>query len=392
MEKLIIEEIKGKEQLRKFVQFQLDLYKGVEYYVPPMISSELDGLDPEKNPAFEFCETVYYIARRGSQWVGRIAGIINRVSNQKVGQENCRFCYFDFVDDLEVSRALLEAVKKWGREKKMTHVVGPLGLTDLDYEGALVVGFDQLATSIEIYNFPYYLKHFEALGLMPEAYWDGFHMTTPDNVPEKHLRVAEIVSKRYNLRVLKFDNAKQIVEHYGKKIFHLYNESYSVLYGFTPLTEKQIDYYIALYLPQVRLELIRLVVDREDNLLAFGIAIPSLSKAQQKAKGRMFPIGWYYMAKTMYLTRTSWLGKLIHGGTDTVDLMLMGVRPDWQGKGINAMIFTELITQFIKDGYKYVESNNELETNHKIQNMWGDFERVKNKRRCTFITSCEGQL
>lgn len=384
---LIIEEISGRHQLRRFVQFSMDLYRGVDAYVPPMISSELDSLDPEKNPAFEFCQTVYYIARRGQTWVGRIAGIINHVSNERNNRRDCRFCYCDFVDDLEVSRALFDAVAQWGRSQGMTQLVGPLGLTDIDYEGALIEGFDELATNVEIYNFPYYIDHYRAYGMTPEAYWNGYHLLTPTTVPEKHRRVAELVRQRYGLRALCIRNTKTLVNQYGQKIFKLYNESYSTLYGFTPISQRQIDYYIQLYLPQVRTDLIRLVVDQEDNLLAFGISIPSLSRAQKKARGRMFPLGWFYMAKTMYLTRTSLLGRLLKGGTDTVDLLLMGVRPDWQGKGINSLIFTELIEQFNRNGYTHVETNNELETNHKIQNLWSEFDCRKHKRRCTFKLS-----
>ena len=391
MHSVTIEQISGRKALRRFVEFQMELYKGVDAYVPPMIQAEIDCLDPVKNPAFEHCEAVFFMASRGGKTVGRIAGVINRLSNEKVGRKQCRFCYCDFIDDREVSRCLLDTVAEWGRSRGMTELVGPLGLTDLDAEGCLLMGFDQLATSVEIYNYPYYPNHFEAYGMKPEAYWNEYHMTMPDVpadqdvVPEKHRRIAEIARQRYGLKVLKFTDAKTIVNQYGRRLFQLYNESYAPLYGFTPLTDRQIDYYIDLYLPQVRLDLIRLIVDADDNLIAFGIACPSLSKAQQKAKGRMWPFGWFYLARTMYMTRNSFWGRLLGGGTDTCDLLLVGIRPDMQGKGINALLFTDLMPQFRANGYTYVESNNELETNHKVMNMWNGFTHVLNKRRCTFI-------
>jgi len=386
-----VKQIQGRAALRKFVQFQIDLYRGVDSFVPPMIEAEVDCLEPNKNPAFEFCQAAFFVAVRDGKWVGRIAAIINNRSNEQVGRRQCRFCYCDFIDDMAVSRALLDRAAQWGRERGMDVLVGPLGLTDLDAEGCLVEGFDQLATSVEIYNYPYYARHFEAYGMQPEAYWNGYHMTMPDVpadqdvVPEKHRRIAEIARQRYGLQVLKFTDSKLLVSKYGRRLFQLYNEAYAPIYGFTPLTDGQIDYYIGLYLPQVRLDLIRLIVDAQDNLIAFGIAIPSLSRAQQRAKGKMLPFGWFHMARAMYLTRGSKLGNFFGGTTDTCDLLLVGIRPDMQGKGINALLFADLMPQFRANGYKYVETNNELETNHKVQNMWNGFTHVLNKRRCTFM-------
>lgn len=266
----------------------------------------------------------------------------------------------------------------------MVSMVGPLGMTDMDTEGCLVEGFEHLATFISGYNFDYYQRHFEAYGLQKDATWNEYRMPVPEAVPAKHQRVAEVVRQRYGLRALKFTDAKVLVARYGHRLFDLLNQAYAPLYGVSELTEKQIDYYIDLYLPQLRLDLIRLVVDQDDNLLAFGIACPSLSRAQQKAQGRMLPFGWWHLARTMYLTRNSLLGRLLRGGTDTVDLMLIAVRPDLQGKGINSLLFTELIPQFIANGYKYVESTHELETNVKVQNLWGEFHPVRHKRFHTF--------
>ncbi len=382
---IAIEEIKGRKALKQFVLFQAQLYKGVEAFVPPLISAELDGIDPAKNPAFDFCETAFYLAYQDGRIVGRAAGIVNHHSNERLNKKQCRFCYLDFIDDMRVSHALLDKVAGWGRSKGMNELVGPLGLTDLDYEGCLIEGFDQLSTSVDLYNYPYYAKHFEAYGMKPEAYWKEYLIYMCDDVPEKYKRVAEIVKQRYGLKVLKFTSKKKLLRNYGRRVMELYNVAYSEIYGFTPLTDKQITYYINLFLPQIPLDLIRVVVDQEDNLLAFGVCCPSLSRALQKAKGKMWPFGWFYLARTMYLTPNTFWGRLLHGGTDTCNLLLVAVRPDMQGKGVNALIFSELIQQFIANGYKFVESNNELETNHKVTNLWNVFNTEVKKRRCTFI-------
>lgn len=381
--------VEGRKALRRFVQFQQELYRGCTCFVPPMFDSELETFDPQKNPAYECCKVLLLMAMRGEEVVGRIAGIINQRYNQQHGERQCRFGWCDFVDDPEVSRALLQAVEEWGRGKGMDTLVGPLGMTDMDFEGCMVEGFDQLATFIGGYHYPYYRNHYEAFGMERDAVWNEYRMLVPTQVPEKHRRVAELVQKRYGLRALKITDAKVIVPRYGHRIFALLNEAYAPLYGVSELSERQIDYYINVFLPQIRLDLIRLIVDQQDNLIAFGIACPSLSEAQQKAHGRMLPLGWWHLARTMYLTRNSLLGRLLHGGTDTVDLMLIAVRPDMQGKGVNALLFTELIPQFIANGYKYVESTHELADNNKVQNLWSEFNPKRHKRYFTFKKSIQ---
>lgn len=363
-----------RKSLKKFVQFTMKLYRGNAFYVPPMLESEIDILDETVNPAFEFCESVYFMAFREGKPVGRIAGFINRHANEKFQEGQCRFGFVDFVDDREVSSALLDAVRAWGAQRGMSVLMGPMGMTDLDYEGCLIEGFDQLPTSMTIYNFPYYRKHFEAYGLEPDIFANEYRMRVPVEVPEKYVRISEIVSKRLGLQVFQDTDAKHIVKHWGHKIFHLLNEAYAPLYGFTELTPKQIDYYIHLWLPQVRLDLVQLVADKQGELIAFGICCPSLSVAQQKAKGKMWPWGWFHLAKAMY-----W-----KGGTDTFDLLLVAVRPDYQGKGVNALLFPEMIRVAIQSGFKWAESNPELETNARVQEMWKDFNPVRHKRRCIF--------
>ena len=368
---------KTRAELKRFSRFALDLYRGNDCYVPPIVESEVDLFDAEKNPSLDFCEAICYLAYRDDKIVGRIAGILNPHVNEKSHQKRVRFGYCDFIDDKEVSRTLLDAVKAWGKERGMTEMVGPMGFTDLDMEGCLIEGFDQLCTAIAIYNNAYYREHFEAYGMQPEAYWSEYRMAMIDGVPERYQRMNELIKKKLGLTVIKPINSKKLVEEWGKPVFNLYNECYAPLYGTAELTPRQIDYYINFFLPQVRLDHIRLILDAEGKLAAFGVANPSLSRALQKAKGSLWPFGFIPLLKTLFLRRQ----------TDTCELYLVGIRPDLQGKGLNALLFAELIPEFIKCGYKWVETTNELEDNMKVQNMWVGFDPKRVKRRCTFVTN-----
>lgn len=373
-EELRLIEVHGRKGLRRFVRFAIRLYRANECYVPPLVDAEVDSLDARCNPAFDFCEAAYWMALRGGREVGRIAAFVNRRFNAKYGVRECRFCFIDFVDDEAVSRALLDAARRWGQARGMTTLVGPLGLTDLDYEGCLIEGFDWPATIATIYNYPYYVRHFEAYGMRRDAVWNEYRMRIPDAVPERYQRIARLAADRYGLRVFTERNARVMVRRWGRKIFELLNCCYAPLYGFTELTDRQIDYYIRLYLPHIRLDCIRLVADAEDRLVAFGITCPSLSRAQQRAGGSLWPLGWWHMLRALH-TR---------GGTDTWDLYLVGVHPDFQGKGVNALLFAELIPQARRNGYVWCESNPELETNLRVQSQWQYFERTLHKRRATF--------
>lgn len=385
---LELKEIQKKNgELRKFVQFAIDLYKDNPYYVPPMIDSEVEILLPGRNPAFDFCESIYFMAYRDGKPVGRIAGIINHRFNELSNRRQLRFGFIDFVDDREVSQQLLDAVSNWGKQREMTEFVGPLGFCDMDYEGALIEGFDLQATIIEIYNHAYYIEHFKAYGLMQDAVWNEYRIAIPTEVPAKHKRIAELSLQRLGLHVVRSTSAKYIVPRYGRQIFRLLNQAYAHLYNYCPLTEEQITYYINMWLPQVRLSLIRLIVDKDDNLVGFGLTCPSLSDAQQKARGRWFPFGWFYLARDMYMPSGKaapwWLPKWLQG-TDTLDLLLVAVRPDLQGFGINAAFFNDLIPEANRNGYIHCESGPELDDNHQVQNQWHYFERKVHKRRATF--------
>ena len=361
-----------KANLKKFTQFQIDLYDGNPYYVPPLVSDDVATLLPEANPAFDFCEAAYFMAYRDGKPGGRIAAMINRQVNEKSGSKDARFGFIDFIDDPEVSAALLKAAEDWGRKKGMTKIIGPLGFTDLDHEGMLVNGFEELSTMATIYNYPYYPEHMEKHGYKKESDWLEFLMEVPDEIPEKYNRIAEIVKKKFGLRVLKYTNRKRIKMEYGHALFHLINDAYKDLYQYSMLTERQIDHYIDVYLNLLNLDLVTLIVDTNGKLVGVGISMPSMSRALQKSKGKMLPFGWYHLLKGL------------KGKNDRVDLLLVAVHPDYQNKGVNALLFQDLIPYYIKNGYKYAESNPEMESNAKVQSQWEYFTTRQHRRRRSF--------
>lgn len=358
--------------LKKFVNFEIDLYKDNAWYVPPLVFDDINTLSPEKNPAYDFTDAAFFMAYRDGRPVGRVVGIINRRLNEMHNQKNARFGWLAFEDDPEVSSALMAAVEEWARKSGMNKMIGPLGFTDLDREGLLVEGFEELSTMATNYNFPYYADHIEKIGYRKESDWVEFLMTVPEAIPEKYDRIAEIVKKKFNLRVLKFKSKKEIKEKYGRALFELINEAYAGLYEYCPLTDRQIESYIAQYLDMLNLNLVTLIVDGADKLVGVGISMPSMSRALQKSRGRLFPFGWYHLLRGL------------KGKTDRVDLMLVAVKPEYQNKGVNALLFQDLIPQYIKCGFKYAESNPEMETNSKVQNQWDYFERRQHRRRRSY--------
>ena len=358
-----------KKNLKKFTQFQIDLYEGNPYFVPPLISDDLGTLSPDKNPAFDFCDAVYFMAYKDGKPVGRIAGIINRQVNEKEGEPTARFGFIDFIDDKEVSKALIGAVENWAKDKGMNKIIGPMGFTDMDHEGMLIQGFDELGTMATIYNYDYYPKHIENLGYEKEADWVEFLMKVPDSIPEKYDRIANIVKQKYGLKVKKYKSPKKAKEEIGRPLFHLINEAYDSLYQYSRLTEKQIDYYIGIYLSLINFDLLTAIVDKDDNLVGIGISMPSLSRALQKSKGKLFPFGWYHLLRALKCK------------TDRVDLLLVAVKPEYQNKGVNALLFQDLIPYYIKYKFKYAESNLELETNNKVQGQWDYFSNRQHRRR-----------
>ena len=364
-----IRKIDTKGGLKKFVKWGIDLYKGNECFVPPLVMDDVNTLDPHNNPAFDFCESIYFMAYDDGKPVGRIAGIINNVVNEKTGKKTLRFGWVDFIDDPRVSEALFRAVEVWGRSKGMEEIVGPLGFSDMDPEGMLVEGFDQEGTMATIYNYPYYPKHLEAMGFEKEADWIEFRMTIPDGIPERYQRISDIIKRKYELSTPKYTSAKKLVKDYGQEIFQLINEAYSELYGYSPLTPRQINRYISMYIPVLRLDNISLIVDKDKKLIGVGIAMPSMSKALIKCRGRMFPFGWIHLLKAL------------RGQNDVVDLLLVAVKPEYQSKGVNALIFNDLEPIYHQCGYEYAESNPELELNENVQRQWEYFEHTQHRRR-----------
>ena len=370
---IVIKEVTGKKELRQFVRFNIDLYKENPYHVPSLIYDEMMTLDRKQNPAFEVCDAIYFLAYKGDRIVGRIAGIINRRSNEVWNQKRARFGFVDFIDDDEVVDALFNAVRQWAKQQGMEELCGPMGFTDLDHEGMLVHGFDQLGTMATIYNHPYYPQQLERMGFVKDQDWHEFKVYVPDCVPEKHLRIGEIVKRKYGLKVVKCKSKKEVMP-YARPLFETLNIPSAPLYGFSPLTDKQIDYYINMYIPMLRLDLLTLIVREEDNaVVGFGISIPSLSRALQKSKGQLWPFGWFHLLKAL------------RSKPEIVDLYLMGVLPEYQSKGVNALLFNDLIPIYKSLGVVYAESNPELETNNAVQAQWDYFKREHHKTRRVFI-------
>lgn len=371
---ITVSPISTKKELKGFVKFKLQLYKGNPYAVPPLYSDEIGALLKGKNPALKVYKHQVFVAKRDGEIMGRIVAIINHVNNKKEGIDYVRFGFIDFIDDAEVVDALIGTVEQWGKEQGMTAIQGPLGFTDFDPEGMLTEGFDQLGTIASIYNYPYYPAHLERLGFKTAARWIEYKIFIPAGIPDKHNRIAEIVQKKYNLRILRFNKVSEIIKQgYGLKLFQLLNVSYAELYGFSALNDEMIEYYIKKYIPLLRLELVTLIVDENDELVSFGVALPSLSKAMQKANGRMFPFGFIHILHALKSKKA-----------EVCDLMLIAAHPNAQNLGVAALLFTDLIPQFQKFGVVYTESNPELENNQSIQALWGNFEKIQHKRRAVF--------
>jgi len=369
---VIIQEVKTKSELKKFIWFGINLYKNCEFAAPPLLMDDLLNLSKGKNPALDFCDVIYLVAYKNDKIVGRIAGIINPVSNKSWNQKRARFGWVDFIDDKEVSKALFDAAIDWAKSKGMTEIHGPLGFTDFDHEGTLIEGYDKLGTLAAIYNYSYYPEHIEAYGFAKDADWNEYLITVPEVFPERYFRIADIVKQKFELTPKHFNSRKEVVDRYAAKIFDLLNLCYKDLYGFTKLNDKQVTFYIKLYFSFFRLDTVSVVVDKNDDVVALGIAMPSFTKSLQKAKGRLFPFGWYYMLRALKKN-------------DLVDLYLMAVHPDYQNKGVNSIMFAELMPRFAKNGYKFAETNPELESNTRMSSQWGSFEHINHKTRRVYI-------
>ena len=376
MSSVQIKRVETKKDLKDFIEFHYDLYEGDQYDAPNLYSDELKTLSRDKNAAFDFCEAEYFLALKEGKVVGRVAAIINNKANEKWEKKDVRFGWIDFIDDIEVSKALLKAVEDYGREKGMTSVVGPLGFTDMDPEGMLTWGFDQLGTMATIYNYDYYPKHMEKLGgWEKDNDYVEYRLDVPETAPEKYTKIAEMVEKRYNLHARKLTKKEIFEGGYGKKLFDLINVTYSHLYGFSELSERQIDQYVKMYFPLADLDLITVVEDgnKDNQLVGLAITIPSLTRALQKChRGRLFPFGWWHLLRAIKFHKT-----------EVVDLLLIGVLPEYRSKGANSLVFADLIPRYVKYGFKWGETHVEMETNESVQSQWGPLDpTMHKKRRC----------
>ena len=370
---ITIKKVDCKADLKHFIRFNYEMYKGNAFSVPDLYEDMLKTLSPDKNPAFEFCEADYFLAYSDGKIVGRVAAIINKRANAAWHKKAVRFGWIDFVDDDEVSKALIETVAAWGKERGMDMMEGPLGFTDMDAEGMLIEGFDQLSTMATIYNYPYYPQHMERLGLQKEMDWIEMKLKVPDAVPEKYKRIAEVVKNKCRLHVRKLKSMREVrKDALGYKIFDLINEAYTPLFGYSRMTKRQIDQYINEYLPILDLDMVTLIENEENEIVGVGISMASLSTALQRAKGKLFPFGWFYLLKSLYIKRPPIL-----------DLLLVAVKPECQNKGVNALLFADLIPIYIKKWFKWGETNPELEVNEKVQSQWQYIDgKIHKRRRC----------
>ena len=368
-----IKKVSTKKELKQFVQFYYDLYRGNDNAVPYLYSDEMSTLRSDKNPSFECCEAQYFLAYKDEKIVGRVAAIINRRANERWNCHQVRFGWFDFIDDMEVSTALLNAVEEWGRERGMTEIAGPLGFIDTDREGMLVEGFDDLSTMYVNYNYPYYPKHMEQMGgFRKDNDYLECKVKVPEVVPDKFAKITEMVRKRFGLRVHKFTRQELIRECYGHEVFRLLNATYKDLYGFSELSETQVDKLVNDYIKIADLNLVTAIMDG-DKMVGFGITFPSFSRALQKTRdGRFLPFGWWHLLKILKWHKTP-----------IVDLLLIGVLPEYRSKGANALIFDDLIRQFQRYGFEWAETGPQMETNEGVLSQWQYLEsKVVRRHRC----------
>lgn len=375
MSAIEIKKVESRRDLCKFIDFHNELYKGNPYHVPNLYFDEMNTFRKDKNAAFDFCEAEYFMAYRDGKVVGRVAAIINHSANKKWERESVRFGWIDFVDDIEVSKALLKAVEDYGKSKGMKEIVGPLGFTDMDPEGMLLYGYDQLGTQATAYNYPYYPEHMDRMGgWEKDNDYVEYKLYVPEEMPEKYATIAKMIQKRYNLQVKKLKRNEIYGENgYGKKIFQVVNETFKDLYGYSKLTDRQIEQYVKMYLPMADLDLITIIEDwntPDHKVVGVGISIPSLARALQKCGGKLFPFGWWYILRALKFHKT-----------EVVDLLLVGVLPEYRQKGANALLFYDLIPHYQRLGFKWGETHVEMETNMKVQGQWQYLNREIHKRR-----------
>ena len=373
-----IRRVESRKELRAFVNFPETLYKNNEYYVPPLVFDQMDTLDQEKGAAQEFCKSALYMAYKDGKPAGRVAAIVNFKANEQWNHKEVRFGWIDFIDDPEVSKALMEKVYEFGRQYGMESVVGPLGFTDFDPEGMLIAGYDRLSTMALIYNYPYYNDHMERLGFEKDTDWVEYKLFMKDQLPERLERIAKIVQQRTNVHVKHLTRSILKKEGYGEKVFRLINECYKDLYNFTVLPDHMAKKYLDFYLSILDLRYLVMLENDKDELVAFGITMPSIARALQKSRGKIFPFGWWHLLKSMFIKHE-----------EGVEMLLVGVRPDYQNTGINSLLFYNLFPFFQKQGVQWAETNAVLETNVKNRGQMEQFSHECVKRRRSYIKKLE---
>jgi len=377
MSTISVIEVKTPDQLKQFVKFPMDLYKNNPYYVPSFINDEINIWNPNENPAMQYSEAKQFLAFKDNKIVGRIAVMINHKEEKELGIRKVRFGWIDFIDDLEVSKALIDTAINYAKEKNIDKIEGPMGFTNLDKAGMLTLGFDKLATMIGIYNHEYYPRHLEKLGLTKEKEWVEFELQFPEILPDKIHKFNELISQKYKLKVLNFKSKEEIIE-YVDPMFDLLDETYKHLSTYTPISDEQRKTYKEKYFKLINKDYIVCVADDADQLIAFAITMPSYSTALQKSGGKLLPFGWWHFLKA---------GKK----NDRANFYLIGIHPDYQRRGVTSIIFKEIWKLFRKKGVKYLETNPELEENKSIQLLWQDYNPVNHKRRRTYSLDISNQ-
>lgn len=370
MSAIFIKEVKSDNELMEFIRFPMDLYKNNKNFVPSMITDEKQIWNKKENPALQYSEARQFLAYKNGKIAGRMAVIINKKEEAELGIRKVRFGWMDFIDDVEVSKALIETAVNFAKENNISKIEGPMGFTNLDKAGMLVHGFDEIATMIGIYNFDYYPKHLENLGLKKEKEWVEYEIKFPEVLPEKVIKFNELVKEKYKLKVLNFRTKSEIIP-YIDPMFRLLDETYKNLSTYTPITEEQIKTYKEKYFPFINKDYIICIVDEQNNLISFAITMPSYSRALQKSNGKLFPFGWWYFLQA---------GKK----NDRANFYLIGIHPEFQRRGVTSIIFKEIFDRFRKKGVKHLETNPELEENKAIQLLWQDYNPVNHKRRRTY--------
>lgn len=371
---LEIKQINTKNELKQFIQFANDLYADCPYYCPPLFFDEMNCFNAEKNPALEVCDYQLWMAFRDGKPVGRVAGIINHRANEKWGYKHVRFGWFDFIDDEEVSRALLDTVVAWGKERGMDALNGPVGFTDFDHEGLLLEGYDYLAVMASLYNYPYYVKHVENYGLTKEADWVELQVFPPKACPERIERIAELVKQRYHVHVVKVKNSRELVKRFGIEYMDVIDAAYQKLYNFQPMTVKQKNYYKDMYFQFLNFDFVTLVVNEKEELVGVGLGMPDIAPALRKCGGKLFPLGWYYLLKALKAKQM-----------ESFSFLLIAVRPDYQDKGVNALFLQDQIPLINQYGIRKLETTSMLETNTKVLSFFMQFDHKQHKRHRAYI-------